>query len=106
MIEIPLDEASGHLDRLRDTLMHDDTEQTATLTEDGKPVLAVMPWALYETLLEMARMPADPVALLAAPARTRKRMLSLAAARAEAVYRTDAALTDFEAFGEDDLYGR
>lgn len=104
MIELPLAEASGQLDRLRDALTHDNAEQTATLTEDGKPVLAVMPWALYETLLDMARIPTDPVTLLAAPAEIRKRILSLAAARAEAVYRSDPALTDFEAFGENDLY--
>lgn len=105
MIELPLEEASHHLDHLRDQLMKGNTVQTATLTEDGKPVLAVMPWDLYETLLEMARVPdIDPQALLSAPPETRQRILAVAAARAEALYRSDPDLTDFEAFGEEDLY--
>jgi hypothetical protein len=105
MIELPLEEASHHLDHLRDQLMQGDTVQTATLTEGGKPVLAVMPWDLYEALLEMARVPDnDPQALLSASPGTRRRILALAAARAEALYRSDPDLTDFEAFGEEDLY--
>jgi PHD/YefM family antitoxin component YafN of YafNO toxin-antitoxin module len=105
MIELPLTEASQHLDRLRDQLMEGNASQTATLTEDGKPVLAVMPWELYETLMEMAYIPdMDPQTLLLATPETRQRILAVAAARAEALYRSDPDLTDFEAFGEEDLY--
>ena len=39
------------------------------------------------------------------PAAERDAILSAAAALAENEYRHDKALTDFEAFGENDLYG-
>jgi hypothetical protein len=39
------------------------------------------------------------------PFAEREAILSAAAARAEAVYRSNAALVDFEAFGQDDLHG-
>jgi hypothetical protein len=39
------------------------------------------------------------------PVKERNAILALQAALAEPIYRTDARLTDFEAFGEDDLHG-
>ena len=39
------------------------------------------------------------------PAEQRDAILEAAAALAEAIYRNDPQLTDFEAFGEEDLYG-
>jgi len=39
------------------------------------------------------------------PAAEREAVLSAAAARAEKEYRSNADLTDFEAFGQDDLHG-
>ncbi len=39
------------------------------------------------------------------PAAERDAILEAAAAMAEEIYRTNPELTDFEAFGEDDLYG-
>ena len=39
------------------------------------------------------------------PPAERDAILAAAAALAETEYRTNAALTDFEAFGEDDLHG-
>jgi hypothetical protein len=39
------------------------------------------------------------------PADERDAVLKAAAALAEELYRNNPALTDFEAFGEDDLYG-
>ena len=39
------------------------------------------------------------------PAEQRNAILETAAAIAEAIYRNDPQLTDFEAFGEEDLYG-
>jgi hypothetical protein len=39
------------------------------------------------------------------PAEQRDAILEAAAALAEEIYRNNPALTDFEAFGEDDLYG-
>jgi hypothetical protein len=40
------------------------------------------------------------------PASQRDAILEEAAALAEELYRTNPELTDFEAFGEDDLYGQ
>ena len=40
------------------------------------------------------------------PAAKRDAILEAAAARAEKEYRTNNPLTDFEAFGEDDLHGK
>ena len=39
------------------------------------------------------------------PAEKRDAILEAAAALAEEIYRNNPELTDFEAFGEDDLYG-
>jgi hypothetical protein len=39
------------------------------------------------------------------PMAERERILAEAAELAEGIYRSDARLTDFEAFGEDDLHG-
>ena len=39
------------------------------------------------------------------PAQQRDAILEAAAALAEDMYRHDPSLTDFEAFGEEDLYG-
>jgi len=39
------------------------------------------------------------------PPQERDAILQAAAAKAERIYRTKPDLTDFEAFGEDDLYG-
>jgi len=39
------------------------------------------------------------------PAQQRDAILAAAAALAEEIYRHDPSLTDFEAFGEEDLYG-
>ena len=47
-----------------------------------------------------------PAEMLALATDERERRLATAAAVAEKDYRIGAALTDFEAFGEDDLYGR
>ena len=47
------------------------------------------------TAAELRKLPADQ----------RDAILAAAAALAEDLYRNDPQLTDFEAFGEDDLYG-
>ena len=39
------------------------------------------------------------------PAAERDAILTMAAARAEEEYRKNSALSDFDAFGEDDLHG-
>jgi PHD/YefM family antitoxin component YafN of YafNO toxin-antitoxin module len=104
MIQAPLDEADHRLDQLRERLVNGDASQTVALTENGKPVLAVIPWSLYEALLDAAQVPTDPHALLVAPPHVRDQALAIAAARAEQEYRMNPELTDFEAFGDSDLF--
>ena len=45
------------------------------------------------------------VELMKLPLKERLKILACTAAEAEAIYSNDKRLTDFEAFGEDDLYG-
>lgn len=104
MLQFSLTEAARELERLRDQLMDGSNIQAASLTENGKPIFAVLPWSLYEGLLAMAHHPADPQVLLDAPPEVRSYILAEAAAQAQEVYITDPDLTDFEAFDEDDLY--
>ena len=47
---IPLAKAGEMLDELPETLGKDN--RTAALTVDGNPVLAVMPWHVYESVVE------------------------------------------------------
>lgn len=103
MMTVPLAEANGHLDELQEQLTSGHEPDTARLTENGRPVLALLPWELYESLLQLAEVAQDPGALLAAPPEVRERILAAAAGRAEALYRSDSELADFEAFGERDL---
>jgi hypothetical protein len=49
------------------------------------------------------RLPAKELRKL--PSAERRAILEAAAVQAERDYRTDRALTDFEAFGKDDLHG-
>ena len=44
------------------------------------------------------------IELMKLPIKERLRILASTAAEAEAIYSNDKRLTDFEAFGEDDLY--
>jgi hypothetical protein len=104
MIELSVDEAARRLTELRDQLNEGDSTQTAKVVEDGQPVLAVIPWHLYEALVTTAQIPVDARALLAAPADVRHATLAAAAARAELLYGERSDLTDFEAFGPDDLH--
>jgi len=103
MIELSVDEAARRLAELGDQLNEGDATQTAKVTDHGRPVLAVIPWHLYEALVTTAQIPADAATLLAAPAPVRDAALAAAAARAELLYREHSDLTDFEAFGPDDL---
>lgn len=54
-------------------------------------------------MLELIEIPSDAQTLLAAPAVTRARLLTVAAARAETLYQQDLDLLGFDAFGDDDL---
>jgi len=104
MISLSMAEAAARLQELHDQLMQNTQIEAATVTENGKPILAVLPWELYEALLSFAQLPIDPRLLLAAPPEVRDRIMSLAAERAAVLYESDPELTAFEAFGEEDFY--
>ena len=55
---IPLAKACEMLDELPETLGKGN--RTAALTVDGKPVLAVLPWHVYESVVESLDIMEDP----------------------------------------------
>ena len=50
MKDLPITEARDELTSLPDKLSH--SHETVTVTRRGKPVLAILPWEEYETLVE------------------------------------------------------
>ncbi|MFZ3208279.1 MAG: type II toxin-antitoxin system prevent-host-death family antitoxin [Geobacteraceae bacterium] len=52
-------EARKQLTSLPETLMHDGQIEVLEITRRGKPVLAVMPWELYEALSETLEVMGD-----------------------------------------------
>ncbi len=100
MITVSIDTAQ-ELEQIRQ-LAQNTSGETAYLTEQGRPVLAVMPIDLYEKLLKSAQIPSDPRILLSSPDYVRQTALTIAAARAELLYETPE-LTSFEAYGDDDF---
>jgi PHD/YefM family antitoxin component YafN of YafNO toxin-antitoxin module len=52
-------EARKQLTSLPETLMHDGQIDVLEITRRGKPVLAVMPWELYEALAETLEVMGD-----------------------------------------------
>lgn len=108
MLELPIADAASQLPALAHRLT--ETHQTAILMEDGRPEIAMLSWEMYEALLDVVRLPSDPHELLRLPEPERHQALAIAALLAERHYHTDPALTDHEAFAEeqgkqhDDLY--
>jgi len=56
---LPIMEARKQLTSLPELLMHDDQVDVLEITRRGKPVLAVMPWDLYEALAETLEVMGD-----------------------------------------------
>lgn len=52
-------EARKQLTSMPETLMHDGQADVLEITRRGKPVLAVMPWELYETVAETLEVMGD-----------------------------------------------
>jgi hypothetical protein len=100
MITLSIDDAARRLSHLRDQLIKGNQNEMATLTEEGRPVLAVMPWDRYASIVGMMH---DPRVLLVAPPEIRSYVLEVAAIHAESLY-CDPELVGFEAFGDDDLF--
>lgn len=49
---IPITQARHELSRLPEEFATDDTSDAIAITRRGKPVLAVLPWDLYDSLVE------------------------------------------------------
>ena len=49
---IPITQARHELSRLPEEFAADDTSDAVAITRRGKPVLAVLPWDLYDSLVE------------------------------------------------------
>ncbi len=66
MQTIPLD-ATGELSRLprRHANGMPGGPEVITITEDGHPVLAVLPWEVFESLMETLEVLSDPEAMAA-----------------------------------------
>jgi prevent-host-death family protein len=56
---LPIMEARKQLTALPEILMHDGEIDVLEITRRGKPVLAVMPWELYESIAETLEVMAD-----------------------------------------------
>ena len=56
---LPIMEARKQLTSLPETLMHDGQVDVLEITRRGKPVLAVMPWELYEAVSETLEVMGD-----------------------------------------------
>ena len=58
MKDMPITEVRDELTSLPEQLTH--THETVTVTRRGKPVLAILPWEEYETLVETLDVLSDP----------------------------------------------
>jgi prevent-host-death family protein len=56
---LPMMEARKQLTSLPETLRHDDEIDVMEITRRGKPVLAVMPWDLYDAIVETLEVMGD-----------------------------------------------
>ncbi len=63
MKDLPITEARDALTSLPDKLR--ETHETVTVTRHGKPVLAILPWAEYEAIVETLEVMADGVLMAA-----------------------------------------
>src|SRR5690348_11650469 len=53
-------EALKRLEQLHDELTQDAHSEAAIITDNGKPALAILPWELYDGMLETIEMLGDP----------------------------------------------
>ena len=72
---IPITQARHELSRLPEEFATDDTSDAIAITRRGKPVLAVLPWDLYDSLVETLEILGDED-LMAALRRSIKEMES------------------------------
>ena len=65
MTNLTMTEARERLTQLPDELAADPEHKAVAITRYGEPVLAVLPWGLYETLMETLEVLGDPEAMAA-----------------------------------------
>ncbi len=56
---IPITQARHELSRLPEEFVEDDSSDAIAITRRGKPVLAVLPWDLYDSLVETLEILSD-----------------------------------------------
>lgn len=64
-MDLTMTEARDRLTRLPEELADKHNTEAVTITRHGQPVLAVLPWELYEALLETLEIASDPEAMAA-----------------------------------------
>lgn len=65
MPTLSISDARDRLTQLPDELANDPEHKTLAITRRGEKVLAVMPWELYEALMETLAVVGDPEAMAA-----------------------------------------
>lgn len=63
--EMPMMEARKRLSSLPEEIQRDPERETIVVTRRGKPVLALMDWELYESIMETMEIMGDPEAIKA-----------------------------------------
>lgn len=56
---LPIMEARSHLSEISQTYEDDPAQEAVAITNRGKPVLAILSWELYESLVETLEILAD-----------------------------------------------
>ena len=62
---IPITQARHELSRLPEEFVADDASDAIAITRRGEPVLAVLPWDLYDSLMETLEILSDSDLMLA-----------------------------------------
>ena len=62
---IPITQARHELSRLPEEFVADDASDAIAITRRGKPVLAVLPWDVYDSLVETLEILSDSDLMLA-----------------------------------------
>jgi prevent-host-death family protein len=60
---LTITEAREQLTRLPDQFAQEEQPEPVTVTRHGEPVLAILPWDLYESLVETLEILSDPEAM-------------------------------------------
>ena len=61
--QVTITEAREQLTKLPDQFAQEEAPEPVTVTRHGQPVLAILPWDLYESLVETLEILSDPEAM-------------------------------------------